>query len=158
MKNSVLLFFCLMYAGFSFTQRGIMLEAGGPAGYFSVNYLSNRVELTPNSSAQIRVGYGTYRLNGVNGKFHPDIIVPIGLMYKHTRFLRWNVGAGITVSGIQRYTGNDLKIVWGLAGFENISFQFIRKEHFQANVTAYLLNEKQKPFRPWGGLSFTYLF
>jgi hypothetical protein len=158
MKNSFLIFFSLFAVGFSFAQRGIMLEAGGPAGYISVNYISNRIELDPNSSVRVRVGYGTYRLNGINGKFHPDIIVPIGLMYRHTRFLRWSVGAGITVSGIQRYAGNDLKTVWGIAGFENISFQFIDKEHFQANVTAYLLNEKQKPFRPWGGLSFTYLF
>lgn len=157
MRNYLILFSFLLTTGFSFGQGGIMLEAGGPAGYFSVNFKYTAFQMV-SSSIEGRIGYGTYRLAGVKGQFHPDIIIPVGLAYRHTKFLRWSIGGGITFSGIQKYEGNDLKTVWGVAGFESISFQFVDKAHFQSNVTAYLLNEKQKPFRPWGGVSFTYLF
>lgn len=133
-----------------------MLELGGPTGYYSVNYVCT-VQL-PKSSAEIRLGYSTYRLFGIEGGFRPDVIVPFGLAYTIPGVKRLSVGAGLTFSGIQRYVGNDLKMDWSTAGFESVSFRFLMKEHFTGNLTAYLLNEPQKPWRAWGGLALTYLF
>ena len=156
MKKLLIIWLFSAYAFFSNAQGGVMLEAGGPAGYFSVNYMLPMS--TPSGRLEPRIGFGTYRLTGVTGNFRPDIIVPIGFSSTIRWVKRLWIGAGITVSGIQRYEGNELKTDWSVAGFESVSYRFLDKEHFAANVTAYVLNEPQKPFRPWGGLSFTYQF
>jgi hypothetical protein len=134
-----------------------MFELGGPAGYYSVNYSFTAVQMV-SSAIEGRIGYSSYRIFGIDGKFCPDIIVPFGLEYRHTKFSRLSAGAGLTVSGIQRYLGNDLKMDWRIAGFESLTYSFVMKEHFSAKLSAYLLNEPQKPLRAWGGLALTYLF
>lgn len=133
-----------------------MLEAFGPAGYYSVNFVSTLA--LPRGSIDARLGYSTYRLFGINGDFHPDIIVPLGFAWNFAAVEGLSLGAGLTFSGIQRYHVNDLKTEWSLSGFESVAYRFMNRKHISAKLTAYVLNEPQKPFRPWGGLSLSYLF
>lgn len=137
--------------------RAVFLEAGGPAGYGSVNVQGRLLQLKQ-STFELRIGYGTYRFRGVEGSFHPDVIVPLGVYFRHARFERWSIGAGITGAGIQRFEGNQLKTVWGVSGFETVSFRYLNKTHWKFDVSAYILHEPQKNIRPWAGLGFAYWF
>lgn len=156
MKNAAILLLFTVFVSRANAQGGVMFEAGGPGGYFSINVTSfvnvSKFTLKP------RLGYSTYRLTSVEGKFHPDIIVPLGLEFCVPNVNRFRPGAGLTFSGIQSYSGNELRTVWRTSAFESLTFEFIRKEHVVSSVTAYILNEPQKHFRPWAGVSFTYLF
>lgn len=156
MKHLSALFICLFSLVAKAQYRGAMLEAGGPAGYGSLNYL--RIADYGAGKIEARVGYGTYRFTGVTGKFHPDVIVPLGLGFTTPLSQRLWFGGGITISGIQAYKGNDLVTNWHTLGFERVSFAFLKKENFLATATVYVLNEHEKHFRPWGGLSFSYLW
>lgn len=157
MKNLLLIFLFTAFACKVDAQSGVMLEAGGPGGYYSVNY-KGYLMIGAGPTLKWRLGYSTYRVMGVKGDFHPDVIVPFGFEYYIPGIKRLSAGAGLTFSGIQGYSGDKLKTVWRTSGFESVSFDFLQKEHAVASVTAYLLNEPQKPFRPWAGVSFTYLF
>lgn len=157
MKHLLILFTCLLSLH-SKAQGGVMLEAGGPAGYGSLNFTTTGFNIGPSGILDTRIGYGTYRFTGIKGNFHPDLIIPIGLSYSDERLHRLGLGFGVTFSGIQQFRENDLKTIWTTTTFEELSFKIIARQKAVLKISGYVLNEKQKSFRPWGGLSYTYFF
>ncbi len=109
----------------------IYVEAGGVAGYMSLNY-ERILFLRDKSAISAKIGYSTYHLTDGNKKFNPDIILPVGVNYLFIHKPGFIIGAGQMYTGILKFNR------------ESLSFQRENNFHtfFSAGITNMFFNDR----------------
>lgn len=81
------------------SNHHIFLEVGGTGGYGSVNYEYSFYHDSL-MTVSVRLGGSTYTLTDFTTRFNPDIIIPMGMIFRYGRMHQIEAGVGITKGGI----------------------------------------------------------
>ncbi len=141
-------------------QNIIFLEAGGAAGYGSLNYERFFFQ-THQSTVSIRLGLGTYRIKDYTNTINPDIIVPITLYGTFGRNHQLELGMGQTITSLVQanHTSFRKERKTHLNTHFSFGYRFYQKKKGLFFSCAYTPSiELNNPYRHWAGIAFGYVF
>ncbi|MDQ3191054.1 MAG: hypothetical protein M3Q58_05620 [Bacteroidota bacterium] len=170
MKNNLLLFFLFLFF-FSDAKsqndtlvraanNSLYIEAGGIAGYGSVNY--EKFLLKKNNFKLVsRIGISTYHLRDYTTRFNPDIIIPLAVNFLFGKNHNVEFGVGQTFTKIVYSPSFDInpKRKTNLSSNITIGYRYHKTEGgfvFRCGYTPIIENNKY--FRHWAGISFGFAF
>lgn len=140
--------------------HAIYLEAGGAAGYGSINYeksILHHRDLT----LHIRMGVGTFRIVDYTRDFNPDLLIPLSLHFLFGRDHHLEVGAGNTFSSIVHAENETFapERDFGFHAHFFLGYRYQKKEGGILLRGGYTpLIESYRNFRHWAGISVGYAF
>ncbi len=153
------LIFTVLFTNACFAQKskqGVFVEGLGPGGYWSLNYQVEQGFAHGNWEA--RIGLSSYKFTNPEGQFRPDLSLPFGFAYRWNKLDRVKIGGGITLNSIQEYHNGLLQRQLNLGTFAGVGIQFIRKQHWFAEINGYWLTTSNSFSNLWGGCSLGYRF
>lgn len=138
----------------------IYLEAGGAAGYGSLNF--ERILFHQHGfSLSGRIGCGTYRLKDYTTHFNPDVLVPLTIQACYGNDHKIECGAGQAITSTVQAARTDFKPERsiGLHTIFSIGYRYQKNTNglfFRCAYTPVI--EFNRYFRHWAGLSLGYSF
>ena len=138
----------------------IYIEAGGAAGYYSINY-ERSICCCNYLTVAARIGLSSYHLRDYTARFNPDVLVPLTLNSYYGKNHKLELGAGGTIANVVYANKTDFK-PRRIATFHSVLLMGYRYQKSSGGAffrVAYTpIIEFNKHFRHWAGLSFGYAF
>jgi hypothetical protein len=140
--------------------NALYLEAGGAAGYGSVNY--ERIFVHHNRlSLSARIGCGTYRLKDYTTHSNPDVLIPLAINACYGKNHKIECGAGQTIATTVQAAGSEFKPkrTTGFHTILSIGYRYQKDTNglfFRCAYTPVI--EFNRHFLHWAGISIGYSF
>lgn len=135
----------------------IYAEFGGVGYYGSMNYEysmypSERIIISP------RIGLSAQRLNDYNGRFNPDIVLPIGIHIRNNHRFSFDCGIGALVLSTVSASSTEPSRATSVGGFASIGGRFNSTKGIMIRIAYTPLFTSVQSFVNWAGVSVGYSF
>ena len=137
--------------------HSVFAEIGGVGVYGSVNY-ERIFPLSDKWKLGARVGLSTLKFIDFNGKFNPDLILPLGISAIFGQTHCAEVGIINVLTGINEFE-DDLERTWSSNGSALIGYRYNAKRnplYYKCFYSPMLIRYEQ--IIHWGGLGIGYRF
>lgn len=156
MKYTLIFLFCCMSFSWKaqegFSHFTSFLEVGGAGGYGSVNG-EIRFTVKEHFTFTGRLGLGTYMLTDFEGKFNPDLIIPVTFLFAYGEKQQVELGLGPSFSSFPVLEQMKKQRDFLCSANFLVGYRYTTSKKIFFRLAFTPMYEKNKNFRPWLGLS-----